>query len=250
MSPMNRENDEDISNMNSPSQESSHQKQSLLHDEHTGYGTVHDNATDPEEPPSEVNDEDAQIDPKVRRKVMGAMPALAIGIFLASADQTIVVSSYGKIGSEMQALNQTSWIATTYLITQTCFQPLYGKLSEIFGRKSTLLFAFAVFAIGTLLCGLSRTMQELLAARTIAGIGGGGMTTLVAILLSDVIPLPERGTWQGYNNIIYAAGLGVGAPLGGYFADHAGWRWLVPFMLPFLCIKKPYLTPYPKPGHL
>ena len=112
-----------------------------------------------------------------------------------------------------------------YLLTQTAFQPLYGRLSEIFGRKTTLLFAFAIFGLGCLFCGLARTMNQLIVARAFAGIGGGGQTTLVAIILSDVISLRERGTWQGYNNIVFAAGLGVGAPLGGFFTDHFGWRW-------------------------
>ena len=112
----------------------------------------------------------------------------------------------------------------SYLLTQTSFQPLYGKLTEIFGRKPILLIAFGIFGLGTLLCGFARTMNELLVARAIAGIGGGGMTTLVAIVLSAVIPLNKRGIWQGYNNIVFAAGLGIGAPLGGYFSDTIGWR--------------------------
>lgn len=112
-----------------------------------------------------------------------------------------------------------------YFLTLTTFQPLYGKLSDIFGRKPTLLFAYAVFGLGCLLCGVSRTMGELIAARGFAGIGGGGMTTVTSILLSDIIPLRERGTWQGYLNIIFATGAALGAPLGGVFADDIGWRW-------------------------
>lgn len=148
-----------------------------------------------------------------------------------------------------------------YLLTLTSFQPLYGKLSDIFGRKSALLSAYAIFGIGCLLCGLSRNIEQLIAARVIyrdipeedklldadvnqafAGIGGGGMTTVVSILLSDIVPLRERGTFQGYINIIYATGAGVGAPLGeftrtcvclqsadfdlgGYLADSIGWQW-------------------------
>ena len=88
-----------------------------------------------------------------------------------------------------------------------------------------LLVAFGIFGLGALLCGFARTMNELLVARAIAGIGGGGMITLVAIILSAVIPLNKRGIWQGYHNIVFAVGLGVGAPLGGYFADTLGWRW-------------------------
>jgi MFS family permease len=112
-----------------------------------------------------------------------------------------------------------------YFLTLTTFQPLYGKLSDIFGRKEALLFAYAVFGIGCLFCGLARSMNELIGARAFAGIGGGGMTTVVTILMSDIVPLRKRGTWQGYINIIYATGASMGAPLGGLFADNIGWRW-------------------------
>ncbi|KAI7343838.1 hypothetical protein D0862_14046 [Hortaea werneckii] len=163
--------------------------------------------------------------PEVKAKLPYIFPALSIGVFLSAADQTIIVSSYGKIGSELEALNQTSWIATAYFLTLTSFQPLYGKLSDIFGRKACALFAYTIFGLGCLACGLSRDMTQLIAARAFAGIGGGGMTTVVSILLSDVVPLRERGKWQGYTNIVYAAGASSGAPLGGILADYIGWRW-------------------------
>lgn len=163
--------------------------------------------------------------PEVKARMKYIFPAIAIGVFLSAADQTIIVSSSGKIGSELDALNLVSWIATAYFLTLTSFQPLYGKLSDIFGRKSCLLFGYSVFAIGCLLCGLSQNMGQLIAARAIAGIGGGGMTTVVSILLSDTVPLRERGKWQGYVNIIYATGASTGAPLGGVLADYVGWRW-------------------------
>ncbi|MCJ1341756.1 hypothetical protein MMC09_007053 [Bachmanniomyces sp. S44760] len=163
--------------------------------------------------------------PEVKAKLKYIVPAIAIGIFLSAGDQTIIVSSYGKIGSELHALNNTSWIATAYFLTLTSFQPLYGKLSDIFGRKNALLFGYAVFGIGCLFCGLARNMNELVAARAFAGIGGGGMTTVVSIMMSDIVPLRERGTWQGIINIIYASGAGIGAPLGGILADSIGWRW-------------------------
>jgi len=107
----------------------------------------------------------------------------------------------------------------------TTFQPLYGKLSDIFGRKPTLLFAYAVFGLGCLFCGIAQTIEELIAARAFAGIGGGGMTTVTSIMFSDIIPLRKRGTWQGYINIVFATGAAIGAPLGGVFADSIGWRW-------------------------
>ncbi|KAL4784568.1 major facilitator superfamily-domain-containing protein [Aspergillus varians] len=163
------------------------------------------------------------------------LPAISVGVFLSAADQTIIVASYGKIGSDLNALNLTSWIATSYFLTLTSFQPLYGKLSDIFGRKSCLLFAYAVFGIGCLFCGLAQNIYQLIAARIFQGIGGGGMTTVVSILLSDIIPLRDRGVWQGVINIIYATGSGIGAPLGGVLSDYIGWRWAFIAQFP-LCI--------------
>jgi predicted MFS family arabinose efflux permease len=153
------------------------------------------------------------------------VPAVSVGVFLAAADQTIIVSSYGRIGSELDALNLTSWVATSYFLTLTSFQPLYGKLSDIFGRKACLLSAYAIFGLGCLFCGLSRNINELIAARVFQGIGGGGMTTVVSILFSDIVPLKDRGLWQGIINIVYASGAASGAPLGGVVADFLGWRW-------------------------
>ncbi|KAJ8518503.1 hypothetical protein ONZ45_g4418 [Pleurotus djamor] len=163
---------------------------------------------------------------------------MAIGIFLAAMDGTIVVSSYAAIGSELKQLQSTSWIATGYMLTLTSFQPLYGKMSDIFGRKACLLFAYSVFALGSLFCGLARNMTELIAARAVAGIGGGGMTTVVSIIMSDIVPLRSRGTWQGILNIVFATGSAAGAPLGGFLADSIGWRWafLVQVPITFLAI--------------
>lgn len=157
---------------------------------------------------------------------------MSIGIFLASMDGTIVVSSYAAIGSELNQLQNTSWIATAYMLTTTSFQPLYGKLSDIFGRKACLLFAYTIFAIGCLGCGLARNMTELIASRAFAGIGGGGMSTIVSIVLSDVVPLRSRGTWQGVLNMIWAIGSASGAPLGGFLADTIGWRWAFLIQVP------------------
>ncbi|OBT90249.1 hypothetical protein VE02_01296 [Pseudogymnoascus sp. 03VT05] len=173
--------------------------------------------------------------PEVAAKMYILLPAVGIGVFLAALDQTIIVSTYAKIGSEMNALNSTSWIATAYFLTLTTFQPLYGKLSDIFGRKMALLSAYTIFGIGCLFCGLARNMGELIAARAFAGIGGGGMSTVVSVLLSDIIPLRERGKWQGYLNIIYALGASSGAPLGGLLADSIGWRWAFLLQVP-MCV--------------
>ncbi|KAJ5202097.1 uncharacterized protein N7498_006760 [Penicillium cinerascens] len=173
--------------------------------------------------------------PDARKQLKYIVPAISIGIFLSAADQTIIMASYGQIGSDLKALNLTSWIATSYFLTLTSFQPLYGKLSDIFGRKACLLFAYAIFGIGCLFCGLARNINELIAARVFQGIGGGGMTTVVSILMSDIVPLRDRGVWQGIINIIYATGSGTGAPLGGILSDYIGWRWAFLAQFP-LCI--------------
>ncbi|KAI9888023.1 MAG: hypothetical protein M1823_000144 [Watsoniomyces obsoletus] len=182
--------------------------------------------------------------PEVRKRLKYIMPALAIGVFLSAADQTIIMSSYGKIGSDLKALNSTSWVATAYFLTLTSFQPLYGKLSDIFGRQPALLSAYAIFGVGCALCGLSQTIGQLISARALAGIGGGGMTTVVSILLSDVVALRDRGTFQGYINIVYAAGAALGAPLGGFFVDSIGWQWsfLCQVPLAFIALVSVYFT--------
>ncbi|PGH13873.1 hypothetical protein AJ80_06142 [Polytolypa hystricis UAMH7299] len=184
---------------------------------------------DEETPGGSIADDEREAQfkgiPEEHRNLKYIIPAVSIGVFLSAVDQTIIVASYGKIGSDLKALHLTSWIATSYFLTLTSFQPLYGRLSDIFGRKACLLFAYTVFGLGCIFCGVARDMKELIAARVFQGIGGGGMTTVVSIIMSDIIPLRDRGVWQGIINIIYASGSAIGAPLGGILADHVGWRW-------------------------
>jgi len=125
----------------------------------------------------------------------------------------------------LEAIEPRTDFLHRYLLTTTSFQPLYGKLSDIYGRKACLLFAYSVFGLGCLFCGISRNMNDLIAARAFAGIGGGGMTTVASILMSDIVSLRTRGTWQGGLNIIFSLGSAVGGPLGGWLADTVGWRW-------------------------
>ncbi|KAK8138357.1 Vacuolar membrane amino acid uptake transporter fnx2 [Apiospora sp. TS-2023a] len=169
---------------------------------------------------------------KIKGKLAHLLPALAIGIYLVAMDQTLTIATYGKMGSDLNALNNTSWIATSYFLTLTTFQPLYGRLSDIFGRKECLLFAYSVFGIGCLGCGLAQDIVQLLTervaqciARGVAGMGGGGMNAVVSILVTDLVSLRDRGVWQGYINIVFTAGIASGAPIGGLLADSIGWRW-------------------------
>ncbi|KAK6347231.1 hypothetical protein TWF696_007303 [Orbilia brochopaga] len=203
-----------------------------LHHPHassTANGFLDDDTAKPLLPPT---DEESFLPDAPAISLAAVLPSLMIGVFLAAMDNLIVASAYGSIGSDLHELSKTSWIAAAYLVTTTSFQPLYGKLSDIFGRKGCLLFAYIVFAAGSGWCGVARSMDELIVGRAVAGVGGGGMTTLVAILMTDLIPLQKRGTWQGIVNIVYALGASMGAPLGGLLADSVGWRWAFLFQVP------------------
>ncbi|WFD01888.1 hypothetical protein MOBT1_000568 [Malassezia obtusa] len=165
--------------------------------------------------------------------VMGAM---WIGTFLAALDGTIVATILGTVGSEFGVSKTVGWLGTSYLLTQTAFQPLYGRLSDIFGRKPATLFASSVFLVGSFLCGISRTFVQLCVARAIAGIGGGGLTSMATIVTSDLVSLKARGTWQGLGNLVFATGAAIGGPLGGALADGGiGWRWAFLLQVP-LCV--------------
>ncbi|KZV76627.1 MFS general substrate transporter [Peniophora sp. CONT] len=155
-----------------------------------------------------------------------------LGMWLAALDSTIVLASYASVGDELKELKSMSWISTGYLLTQASSQPLYSKLSDIFGRKPCLLVAYTLFALGCLACGMARSMPELVMARMLAGMGGGGMTTVVTITMSDLVPLRSRGMWHGVGNIVWMGGSVIGAPLGGYMADTVGWRWSFFFQIP------------------
>ncbi|KAH7014168.1 putative MFS multidrug transporter [Microdochium trichocladiopsis] len=162
-------------------------------------------------------------------------PAIASGIFLAAADGTIVLVNYATISSELNALNKAQWIVTTYTFVAACFQPLYGKLCDIFGRKNCLVTAYILFATGCMACGMSTTIEGLIAARILQAVGGSGLGTVISILLTDLVPPEDRGVWQGLLNIMYLFGAGIGAPVGGFLAGSVGWRWSFIGQVP-LCV--------------
>ncbi|CBQ72114.1 related to multidrug resistance proteins [Sporisorium reilianum SRZ2] len=175
-------------------------------------------------------------DPPLRADIWVIMGAMWIGSFLAALDGTIVATILSAVGSEFRVSKEVGWLGTSYLLTQTAFQPLYGRASDIFGRKPATLFASAIFLVGSLLCGLSQTFWQLCAARALAGIGGGGLTTMATLVTSDLVSLKQRGTWQGLGNLVYATGAALGGPLGGALADGGlGWRWAFLVQVP-LCV--------------
>ncbi|KAI8974702.1 major facilitator superfamily domain-containing protein [Pilobolus umbonatus] len=161
---------------------------------------------------------------------------LWVGVSLAALDSSIVAVIFPQIGTEFGRSNEIIWIATAYMLSYTALQPLYGRISDIFGRKTTILFASVVFFIGSMLCGMATDLWTLVISRAIAGIGGGGINCMTTVICTDLVPLRERGKFQGYGNIAFAVGSVIGAPLGGFISDTVGWRYCFYINLPFLII--------------
>ncbi|KAK9333422.1 major facilitator superfamily domain-containing protein [Lipomyces starkeyi] len=162
--------------------------------------------------------------------------SLYIGVFLAALDGTVVATLLAHISSEFHEFRSVSWIATAYLIAVAACQPLYGKLSDILGRKTLLLFSNATFAIGCVFCGIANNIWFLVFARIIAGIGGAGLTSLSSITLNDLVPLRQRSLLQGIGSVLYNAGASLGGVFGGFITDALGWRWAFLLQVPFIVV--------------
>lgn len=150
---------------------------------------------------------------------------LLIGSFMSSADGSLMYATHSVIASEFDALHDSSWLIASFALAQAVSQPLYGKLSDIYGRKAMLIFAYTLFAIGMVLTGMGQSMPILIIGRVVSGAGSSGMTSLVSILITDLVPLRDVATWRSYVNIASTTGRSIGGPLGGWAADTIGWRW-------------------------
>ncbi|TLD17975.1 uncharacterized protein PgNI_02577 [Pyricularia grisea] len=151
--------------------------------------------------------------------------AIMANVFLYGFDSTIMASTYAIISSEFDAANTASWLTTSYLVTSTAFQPLYGRFSDLFGRRPCFFVSSATFALGCLGCGLATDVVFLNIMRALTGFGGGGLVTLATIINSDMIPFQRRGMYQALQNGFVGFGAIAGASLGGAVADIIGWRW-------------------------
>lgn len=145
-------------------------------------------------------------------------------VFLSGFDGTVTASTYTTIGNHFHAANMASWITTSYLITSTAFQPLYGSVSDVIGRRRCVLFATTTFSIGCLGCSIAPNMFILNLMRALTGVGAGGLITLSTIINSDMIPTRKRGLVQAGQNIFLGIGAVCGASLGGFIAQTVGWR--------------------------
>ena len=159
-------------------------------------------------------------------QILVAMIGLMAGMLLAALDQSIVGTALPRIVSDLGGLNHLSWVVTAYLLTSTAVTPLWGKISDLYGRRIIFQISIGIFLLGSALCGLSQNMAELIGFRAFQGIGGGGLMAIALAIIGDIIPPRERGRYQGYFGAVFGVSSVAGPLLGGWFTDGPGWRWI------------------------
>jgi EmrB/QacA subfamily drug resistance transporter len=169
------------------------------------------------------------------RQILGVMGGLMAGMFLAALDQSIVGVALPKITSELGGLDKLSWVVTAYLLTSTAATPLWGKISDLLGRRPIFQSAIVVFLVGSVICGFASPIASwldvsgidiMIAGRAVQGLGGGGLMSLALAVIGDVIPPRERGKYQGLFGAVFGVSSVAGPLLGGLFTDHLGWEWI------------------------
>src|SRR6202034_1082469 len=176
-------------------------------------------------------------------EVSTILMSLMLTMFLAALDQTIVATALPTIGRQFQDVSNLSWVITAYLLASTAVAPVFGTLSDIYGRRAMIITALSLFIAGSVLCALAPNMTVLILARGLQGLGGGGIMPVVQTVISDVVSPRERGQYQAYFSGVWMAA-GIGGPvLGGVFAEHLHWSMIFWINVPLGIISLAMLLP-------
>jgi MFS family permease len=167
--------------------------------------------------------EDGNLDHRSRMIILVGVMS---GMFLASLEGTIINTALVTITTDLGGLDKYTWVGTAYMLTSTAATPLYGKLSDIYGRKLMYQVSISIFIFASVLCSMSQSMEFLVFSRALQGIGGGGLTAMAFIVVGDIIPPRVRGRYTGYLTTLYAISSVIGPLIGGVIVDNFSWRWI------------------------
>jgi EmrB/QacA subfamily drug resistance transporter len=186
------------------------------------------NLSSPDEPVSHEAEAPVFTHEQIRRVILGIL----LCILLAAIDQTVVIPAVPAIAADLNDFGHLAWIVTAYLLTATVATPIYGKLSDIYGRRALLLPAIVIFVIASLLCGFAQSLMQLILARALQGLGGAGLMAMAQASIADVVSPRERGRYQGYMAGTWGVASVAGPIVGGWVTDDFSWRWIFWINLP------------------